>query len=168
MDSHANRVTVGVVSAIRHLLVDGANILHRWPDLSAMVKQDRSAARTLLTQRLMAIHDGGDVRITVVFDGRGPELTIERPAGEQPFSLIHTPAGTTADDVIEQLVANSAQPAECCVATEDNAERETIMASGATAMDAKSLAAWIERATSQRQQSMKNLRETNTKAWKRT
>ena len=51
-----------------------------------------------------------------------------------------------ADDVIEQLVANSANASECIVATDDNAERETVGALGATTLKAQDLAEWVKRA----------------------
>ena len=156
------------MNVIRHLLVDGANILHRSSELAPLAKRDRCAARSLLANKLVAIHDGGKVRVTLVFDGRGSELVVEHPTGEPSFSVIHTPAGTTADDIIEHMVANSAHPAECCVVTEDNAERETITAAGAVAIDAGSLATWLERVTAGQQRTIANLRAQNTRAWKKS
>lgn len=142
-------------------------MIHRWPELATVAKRDRAAARILLRQRLAPIHDGGNVRVTIVFDGRGPELALEHPTGEPSYSVIYTPAGTTADDVIEQMVANSAQPSQCCVATEDNAERETIRAAGAIAMDAQGLADWCERSRGDQERAAAHLRAENAKAWKR-
>jgi len=39
----------------KHLLVDGANILHAWPDLQALGARDKDAARAQLSQTLRAI-----------------------------------------------------------------------------------------------------------------
>jgi hypothetical protein len=130
----------------KHLLVDGANVLYAWPELRAVLRRDRSAARSRLIQRLIAIHDVEGIRVTVVFDGCGAEMVVERPAGPATFSVVSTPAGTTADDVIEQVVGRSADPGDCHVATGDQAERQTITASGAHWVSPGDLAAWVARA----------------------
>jgi len=119
------------MSAITHLIVDGSNVLQAWPDTRAMARTDREAARTLLIRRLAGLHDGAGWRITVVFDGRGDALQFDPVGGASDFACIYTPSGTTADDIIEQLVAKSADPAACLVATADMAERATVEAAGA-------------------------------------
>lgn len=125
---------------ITHLIVDGSNILHAWPELRALLKRNRDAARARLVDLLIPLHDLETERLTIIFDGRGPELVVEHPAGPASLSLIYTPAGTTADDVIEQLVSHSAKPASCLVATDDQAERSTIEATGAAWCSARELA----------------------------
>jgi len=153
---------------IRHLLVDGANVLHAWPETRTVLKRDRAAARAQLVQRLASIHDGEQVRVTVVFDGRGDELVIERPSQQLTFSVVYTPSSMSADDVIEQTVANDADPAACVVATDDNAERETVIAAGATAIRPEELASWIQRAESRLATFLAAQRATNAREWKKT
>ena len=155
------------VSPTRHLLVDGANVLHAWPELRALVKRDRDAARSGLVGRLAAIHDAGETRVTVVFDGRGDELIVEHPSEAKTFSVIYTPSSLTADDVIEQMVANSAAPASCVVATDDQAERETVTAAGASAIRPEELDAWTRRAAGRQTAAVKALRRANTEAWEK-
>src|SRR5688500_18762291 len=58
------------VGQSQHLIVDGANIVHAWPDLRRMAVHDRPGARDRLAQLLTSIHDSGDIRLTLVFDGR--------------------------------------------------------------------------------------------------
>ena len=153
------------MSSQRHLLVDGANVLHAWPDLRALYRRDRDSARSQLVQRLAPLHDAGDLRVTVVFDGRGDELVIERPSRQPTFSIVYTPSALTADDVIEQTVGAAASPAACIVATDDHAERQTVSASGASAISADDLAAWIRRAESRQSATVRDLRSANTRAW---
>src|SRR5471032_1387457 len=98
------------MASVKHLLVDGPNILHAWPELRALLKRDRDAARSQLGQRLAAIHDAEGARVTLVFDGRGTELVVERPSQQETFTVIFTPSSLTADDVIERLVARAADP----------------------------------------------------------
>jgi predicted RNA-binding protein with PIN domain len=133
-----------------HLLVDGSNVLHAWPELRGLLPADRDAARSRLSGVLAALHDIEHIRLTIVFDGRGPELTVERPAGGAGFAHIHTPAGTTADEVIIQLVGKSKFPADCIVATDDRGEREAVEALGASVISTADLAGRAGRA-SQRQ-----------------
>ncbi len=134
------------MSFTRHLLVDGANILNAWPEMLTLLKQNRTAARSRLVHRLAALHDMDQVRVTVVFDGKGTDIAIERPFGHLTFSVVYTPSGLTADDVIEQMVAKAADVNACTVATDDFAERETVRAAGAEALRSADLLAWVERA----------------------
>ncbi len=150
----------------KHLLVDGANLLHAWPELRALMKRDRSAARSQLTQRLSAIHDTEQTRVTLVFDGRGDELVVERPSGHVTFSVLYTPSSLTADDVIEQLVGRAADAALCHVATGDQAERQTIEAAGAVWVPPVDLVAWVGRAEMRLASGVKDLNRSNARKWK--
>ena len=150
----------------KHLLVDGANILHAWPELRALLRRERSAARSRLVHRLTAIHDVEGVRVTVVFDGRGAEMAVERPAGPATFSVVSTPVGTTADDVIEQVVGRSADPGACHVVTGDQAERQTITASGAHWVSPDDLAAWVARAEERVSAQVAGIRRAGTAKWR--
>ena len=155
------------MSFTRHLLIDGANILHAWPELRALIKRDRSAARSRLVQSVSVIHDGEEVRVTLVFDGRGTGLTVERPSGQPTFSVLYTPSAMTADDLIEQLVAKSADPAACIVATGDRGERETVEASGAQVMTPEELAAWVQRVEVRQSARVGELHRSNTRKWRK-
>lgn len=155
------------VNFTRHLLIDGANVLHAWPELAALMKRDRDAARSQLITRAGAIHDSEEVRVTIVFDGRGEELTVERPSGRPTFSVLYTPSSVTADDVIERLVAQSAEPASCVVATADHGEAETARSSGATVITPADLESWVARAESRQALAAEQLRRSNAKQWKK-
>lgn len=159
---HADRVNFS-----RHLVVDGSNILHAWPELKSLLKRDRAAARAQLVQQLAAIHDVDTIRVTVVFDGRGDEIVIERPSEQMTFSVVYTPSSLTADDVIEQMVAKSTPVTSCVVATDDAAERETIRATGAEVLGASDLASWVKRATSRLGSLIKARQAANTRDWQR-
>jgi len=131
----------------KHLLVDGYNIAHAWPDLRrVLATEGREVARARLVERVRILHDFERLRVSVVFDGRGADIAIERPTPHTTFSVVYTPGGMTADDLIEQLTVQAAQPRDVCVATADAAERDTIEAAGAQALSPEQLAAWVERA----------------------
>lgn len=155
------------VSFTQHLLIDGANVLHAWPELRAMLKRDRAAARTQLAQRVRVIHDAEQMRVTLVFDGRGTELVVEHPLGQATFSVLSTPASLTADDVIEQLAARSADPAACIVATGDRLEQQTVAASGARVISPEELAAWVQRVETRQAARVAELRRANAGKWRK-
>ena len=135
------------VEFAKHLLVDGYNIAHAWPDLRrVLATEGREVARARLVERVRILHDFERLRVSVVFDGRGADIVIERPTPHTTFSVVYTPGGMTADDLIEQLTVQAAQPRDVCVATADAAERDTIEAAGAQALSPEQLAAWVERA----------------------
>ena len=149
----------------KHLLVDGANILHAWPDLRAVLKRDRDAAHSKLFQRLTALHDAEAMRVTVVIDGRGKEIVVEHPCRQPTFAVVYTPSSLTADDVIEQMVGRSADAALCEVATGDQAERSTIEAVGAVWVRPEELLARVERAEQRISKKVTQLNRSNARDW---
>jgi len=151
----------------KQLLVDGSNILHAWPELKTIAKRDRDAARMRLSQALSVIHDEEQIRLTLVFDGRGETLTVEYPGTLKTFVHLFTPSGTTADDVIEQLVGRASDPGTCYVATDDRAERQTVEATGAVGLSAEDLAAWVERASQRQRIRLAGLKRDNEGAWRK-
>jgi uncharacterized protein len=155
------------VAFTKHLLIDGANILHAWPDLRALLKRDRDAARAGLSRRVSVLHDLEQMRVTIVFDGRGDDLVIERPSNQPTFTHLYTPTGTTADDVIEQLVGKAADAATCMIATDDHAERQTIEALGAAGLSSADLAAWVNRAEERQRAQVSGLCRENEREWRR-
>lgn len=155
------------VALDKHLLIDGSNILHAWPELRVLLKRDRDAARASLSQRVRVLHDTEHLRVTIVFDGRGSELVIERPSDHPTFTHLYTPTGTTADDVIEQLVGNAENASACIVATDDRAERQTVEALGAAGLSSADLAAWVGRAEERQRTQVSGLTRENEREWRR-
>ncbi len=151
----------------KHLLVDGSNIMHAWPELRALLKGDRDTARSRLSQAVRILHDVEQVRVTIVFDGRGAGLTVERPSGHATFAHIHTPAGTTADDVITQLVRKARHPADCVVATDDRAERQAVEALGGAGLSSEDLAGWVDRAGKRQEVRLDDRRRDNDAKWRK-
>ncbi len=149
----------------RHLLVDGSNVMHAWPELRALLPRGRNAARSRLSAALAALHDAEGMRVTLVFDGRGSELSLERPSGQDTFVHAHTPAGLTADDVIERMVGQARDPGACVVASDDRSLRRTIEALGASGLSSEELAAWSRRASSRQSSGLDRLRRDNDGRW---
>jgi predicted RNA-binding protein with PIN domain len=145
----------------RHLLVDAFNVIHAWPDLrAALANHGPDAARTQLADALRPIHDVEGWRVTIVLDGSGEAIRVERPGRELTFSYVYGPKGQSADAIIEQLVVNANLPAdedrrprkknripaEIVVATRDNMLSEAAAAAGARLMTPDFLRDWAESA----------------------
>lgn len=152
----------------KHLLVDGYNIAHAWPDLRrVLVAEGRDVARAQLVERLRVLHDFERLRVSVVFDGRGADIAIERPTRHATFSVLYTPAGMTADDLIEQLAAQAASPGDVIVATADRAECDTVEVAGATVLSPEQLAEWVERAGAAQSETVAEHRRKVERQWRK-
>ncbi len=138
-----------MAAVMLHLLVDGSNVLHAWPETAALLRRDKNAARARLIDVLASVHGTRECRITIVFDGSGSELAVERPIDDVTFSVLTTPSGVTADEVIEQLVTQGKTPGDCTVVTADRAVRQSVEAAGGSSLPPADLAKWIERAGEQ-------------------
>ncbi|MEM8550114.1 MAG: NYN domain-containing protein [Verrucomicrobiota bacterium] len=128
-----------------HLLIDGYNLLHAWPEHRRELPQDVDGARARFLDQVRIIHDTAGIRTTVVFDGKGAQTAFEYPSDEKTFTVIYTMTGQTADAVIEHLVARSSHPAACSVASRDNLVAESIRASGAILLTTDDLRSWVQR-----------------------
>lgn len=89
-----------------HILVDGWNVIHAEPTLKKLLLADARAAQRKLAEMLEPIHDVYATRITIVYDGRGEDVSIERPNDAViTFSEVYTPSNMTADEFIERYCA---------------------------------------------------------------
>jgi predicted RNA-binding protein with PIN domain len=130
----------------RHLLIDGYNVIHAWKWFSSKrIAGEIDVAIGRLTEAAQVIHDCEEIRVSLVFDGKGEEITVERPSKFLTFSLLYTPEGMTADDLIEQMVGQSKNPVDFLVVTQDNHERMTVESSGGMTMSPDELDGWIQR-----------------------
>jgi len=124
---------------MRYLLIDGHSIINAWDELRALHRQParRHTARDLLLQRMRHYQDMTEERVIVVFDGPQARTTEERePEGLQIF---YADAATTADTIIERLVAKYAKEHDMTAATADGMIRETVSAFGARWVSPESL-----------------------------
>ncbi len=116
---------------LTYLLVDGHSVIHAWPEL---LREHRAAsrrhlARTEMLKRLRNLQDMSGMQIVVVFDGAKQGTNEERePEGLQ---IIYADPGTTADTIIERLVARYAAERPMRVVSADGMVRETILSLGA-------------------------------------
>ncbi len=120
--------------------------MHAWKWLSPKkVEGEIDVVIGRLIEAVQVIHDSEEIRVSLVLDGRGESITVERPSKVLTFSLLYTPDGMTADDLIEQMVGQSETPENFLVVTQDNQERLTVESSGGVTMSPKELDRWIKR-----------------------
>lgn len=129
----------------RHLLIDAYNVIHHWPELRRALRRGTAVAREELASTVRVLHDHERIRVTLVFDGQGSEIQVERPGPQLTFSYLFSPDSLSADDVIERLVGSAPDPENCIIVTRDLAERHTIEALGAIAHTPDDLRAWVMR-----------------------
>jgi len=114
--------------APRYLLVDGHSVLHAWAELRQLHSRQPSSARERLIRQLSQLHDSGQWKVTLVFDGQrgGKE---ERP--RDSMAVLYASAGQTADSIIERIVQVHSGRGEIGVVTADHAEMTAIESLGA-------------------------------------
>jgi len=113
----------------RYLIVDGHSIIFAWPELRTLHERRASAARDELIKRLRNYQDWTDVRVVIVFDGKGTKVSTTSDPGD--VQIFYSRSGQTADAIIERLASKYAEQFELMVATSDTMEAETVQACGA-------------------------------------
>jgi hypothetical protein len=100
------------------IVVDGYNLIHAMPELARLVGTDLERARDGLVAKLAVYRSGRGVRITVVFDGRGPAAQQNRPPGG--IEVVFSRAPQNADAKIKNMLALEKSPKSWTVVTSDN------------------------------------------------
>jgi len=116
--------------ALVRILVDGYSLLHEWSALARGKPRHSAAARDELIRRLTLYRDAIGTPITVVFDGASRNSRLSTVESTPEMEILYSSAGKTADDVIERAAHRLAAYGEVLVVTDDNAERETVIAVG--------------------------------------
>jgi len=149
--------------ALVRILVDGYSLLHSWPELAPGKPRHSAAARDELIRILTQYHDASGTPVTIFFDGsgtaKGPSEFVSTPEVEILFSR----AGQTADDMIERAAHRFQPYGEVLAVTDDQAERETVIALGGSAASCFNFIQTIENALAELQHDLKrfNRRERN-------
>lgn len=152
----------------KHLLIDGYNIIHAWPELKKSLKTlGLETTRSQLVDQVRVIHDIEKIRLTIVFDGKGSDIEIERPTPEKTFSLLFSPSGVTADTVIIQLANSAKKGQEIIIASDDSIIRISGSSSGATIISSQSLLDWVNACQTRQVHIIKDHRSSIQKSWKK-
>jgi predicted RNA-binding protein with PIN domain len=128
----------------RYLVVDGHSIVFAWPELRKLHERRASLAREALIKRLRDYQDWTGVRVVVVFDGKGSQVSATSDPHE--IQIFYSRKGQTADAIIERLASKYAMRFDLIVATSDYLEQQTASACGAECISPEMLREILERA----------------------
>ncbi len=120
-----------------HLIVDGYNILHAWPELVAAKDRNFQDARDLLIALLAEYAAVTGRRVTVVFDASARAEPEHREV-VHGVGVVYTGEGHTADQTIERL-AYQAGADGVTVATNDVLQRRLVQGMGQATISAADL-----------------------------
>jgi uncharacterized protein len=126
------------------LIVDGHSIIFAWPGLRKLHARRPSLARESLVKRLRDYQDWTDVRVVLVFDGKGPQVSAT--SDPHDIQIFYSRAGQTADAIVERLASKYATRFAVMVATSDQLEQQTARAFGAESISPEMLREILEEA----------------------
>lgn len=149
-----------------HLLIDGYNVIHSWPELRQLMKKSPDAACNQLFEQVRVIHDEDRCRVSVVFDGNREAIEVEHPTGQETLSRIYSPSGLSADGVIEQIVSNARKPELYTVVTRDNLIAESVRSRGGIAIGPDDLIDWVKRCGERQARFLADHRKKTKRQWK--
>lgn len=123
----------------RHrLIIDGYNVLHAHPEYGSLAREDIDSARARLVSDLTALASA-DEHVTVVFDGGGNPHSDGLPHHIGRLTVVFSPAGTTADTLIEALAHRARERDESLmVVTSDGATRHAVRGGSVTVRSSES------------------------------
>jgi uncharacterized protein len=127
--------------ALDWIIVDGYNLIHQDESLKDLLERDIGLARQRLTRLLERAIPRLAARVTVVFDGRGA-LGGRSDFESGTVEVLFSSANSSADTLIESMVAAAARPEGILVVTSDLLEANAAAASGA---ETASCAAFLAR-----------------------
>ncbi len=119
--------------ALVRILVDGYSLLHAWPEIAPGRARHSAAARDELIQCLTLYRDAAGTPLTIVFDGINNDIRLSTVESTREVEILYTRAGQTADQVIERVTHRLSPYGEVLAVTDDNAERDTVIAMGGMA-----------------------------------
>jgi len=121
----------------RYLIVDGHSVIFAWPELRKIHERRSSLAREALIRQLRDYQDWTGIRVVIVFDGKGAQVSVTSDSGD--VQIFYSRRGQTADAIIERLASKYAGKVDLTVATSDSMERQTVHASGAMCISPEAL-----------------------------
>lgn len=128
----------------RYLIVDGHSVIFAWPELRRLHQRRTSLARESLAKQLRHYQDWTGVRVVLVFDGKGSDVTAQTDPYD--IQIFYSRKGQTADAVVERLASKYAGDFDVMVATSDLLERQTVTSFGAISISPEMLREMLDEA----------------------
>ena len=153
--------------ALVRVLVDGYSLLHNWPELARGKARHSVAAREALIEKLTHYRDAVGTPISIFFDGSFPRGTGPKLHSTPEVEVLFSSAGQTADDLIERAAHRFREYGDVLVVTDDVAERETVIAFGASAASCENFIRMVESALAELAHDLKQHNKTERKRFNR-
>ncbi len=121
-----------------HVLVDGHNVIHAWPDLASLLRSSEWLAREALVDVLERYQDASGEVVTVVFDApRGAQGRANETGFRGNVEVLYAPKPGGADAVIERFIFNAKDASEVTVVSRDRAVLQYAFGKGARTLSAQ-------------------------------
>ena len=123
----------------RYLLVDGYNIIFKWPELSDIAKVNIDGARDRLNDILCDYQSQKGCKLMVVYDAYRVSGHPTEYFNYHNIIVVFTKEAETADKFIERFAHENAKQADISVATSDGLEQIIIRGAGCALVTANDL-----------------------------
>jgi predicted RNA-binding protein with PIN domain len=131
-------------------LIDGYNLIHALGMIQRnMPPGGLEASRRRLLEFLTAAFTGSNADVTIVFDAQGPQATGKRVQEHAGLHIRFAPRTQSADDLIEDLIEQSAQPDRLTVISNDMRLQNAARQRGARAWSHEDLLDSLDKKSSQ-------------------
>lgn len=154
--------------ALVRILVDGYSLLHNWPELARGKPRHSAAAREELVHILTQYQDATGTPISIFFDGSGAPPGVPKNSSTPAVEVLFSKAGQTADDMIERAAHRFQPYGEVLAVTDDNAERDTVIALGGSASSCLNFIGTVEDALQELAEEVKHHNRTERNRFKQS
>lgn len=127
------------------ILIDGYNIIHSWPELKQLAKDNLEAARLKLIDIISNYQGYKKCVMILVFDAYKVEDQQGSIKKHHNIYVVYTKTSQTADSYIEEATHKMASEYNVTVATSDAMEQWIVIGQGATRMSSRELKIEVER-----------------------
>ena len=127
------------------LLVDGYNIIHSWPELKELAKDNLDAARTRLIDIMCNYQGYKKCILILVFDAYKVKNNLGSSYKCHNIYIVYTKEAQTADMYIERTTHELASKYNITVATSDALEQLIVLGQGGKRISSRELRLEVER-----------------------
>lgn len=127
------------------LLVDGYNIIHSWPELKELAKDNLDAARTRLIDIMCNYQGYKKCILILVFDAYKVKNNLGSSYKYHNIYIVYTKEAQTADMYIERTTHELATKYNITVATSDALEQLIVLGQGGKRISSRELRLEVER-----------------------
>lgn len=127
------------------LLVDGYNVIHSWPELKELAKNNLDAARWRLIDMMCNYQGYKNCILILVFDAYKVKDSLGSKEKYHNIHIVYTKEAQTADMYIERVTHDLATQYNVTVATSDAMEQLIVLGQGGNRISSRELKLEIER-----------------------